>query len=747
MIVELINKQTYAVNNQDYIGYINGLAESIFQAEKLGPSGYIQSNLDNFRQTRHKHIAQTPGMFKVLPSVSEKPVFIHKCISTEDLGPYENAVLSNILNSEYSTIVITGALGSGKSTIINFILEYLSDNIIHKNCNNHTLCKSHDTIYIRINFIKGFNSVDTKDILEEFDAKLYDSFTHVIRLLFNDDELLESFIKYATSYNETLLIPFKFLGLKIKQTDNWGSFETIEKLELILDWLHNRFGSEFALSYKNSVLAEMINFIGIRFPERLNGCFIILFDNVDRFKDEVQNEVINRLLGVSQIINAKTIICSRLTTFGKISGNSSYAFGVIENAGHLPVSVIIERIKHYIENVNVYEKYISARSVIPEKYLNAFDNRINEIYRLLTNKRYSRLYESIDALSGLSIRRGLHLAKRLITNSVSDYSTVPEEDMLISGILCKNNENAQMAYDDRRITNIFLSHYSLKNSLINIRILGILYIYKTNNRPIRISELLYYLNLYGISSKEEIYYSVNTLISVRKRLIYINGVSDLNEIQLFEDREIRNSLIQLTWAGQKYYTSLCENLQYLQDCFAIINWSKLQMNGNIELITNYLEEKKFEFTNDPQISSSTLAFLKRSLIENNTGDISEIIPKSIDYSNFYERIKFIRKGLYIYLYKDVYQSILYQKNVFDPNNLYKNNTLIFINQLSTIDLISMISKSVYRISKSNFLQDKQVYDELLNWKSLLRLSHYWNYTIFHTNSSLSQNVLKEYDSL
>ncbi|WP_297090774.1 P-loop NTPase fold protein [uncultured Draconibacterium sp.] len=747
MHIDFINKTSFFNKNQDYINYIRGLADIIFQPENIGSIGYIQSKQENFSHTRYKQVGQTKNVYEVLPSEKLETTFVHKCLSTEGLGPFEQTVLSNILNSDYSTIVITGALGSGKSSLVDHILDYMSNNIKHENCNNYSLCKSHDTLYISIDFIKGFNSNKSEEILNEFDAKLYNSFTHVIRKIFSEKQLLEEFIKYSTSYTEDILVSFKFLGLKIRQEKSWDTLTTEDKLEQIIDWLHNRFGSEFPLSYKNTVLAEMINFVGDKFPERLNGCFIMVYDNIDRFSDEVQNEVINRLLGVSQIIKAKTLICSRLTTFGKISGNSSYAFGVVENAGHLPVSIIIQRIAHYIENKDKQENYINLRSVIPTIYLTAFDNRIKEIYRLLTKENSSRLYEVLDALSGLSIRRGLHLSRRLLINYVSDYLSIPEEDMLISGILCKNNENAQMTYDDRRITNIFLSHHNLSNSLTNIRILGILHTYRTKDRPIRLNELLHYLNLYGINSQDEIYHSIDVLSSVRKRLISLNGISKFNKEMLFNDTNLKNSFVQLTWAGNKYYSNLCENLQYLQDCFGIINWSKLALNGNGSIITQHIEEKKIEMKDNVLLNDSTFNFLKDSLMENISGDITEIIPKTIDSNNFQERIKLLRKGLYIYLYEDIYQSLVYEKNVFNPENLRQNNHLLFINSLSTVDMIATISRSVYRISISKNLSNRAVYGELLNWKSLLRLSYYWNYIIFKSNSRLSSAIMKDFEKI
>jgi len=745
MQVNLINKRSYFEINQAYIQQIKGLADSIFQAEQFGPIGYLQSNQSNFEHTRHKNIIDQKSIFKILPSKNENQTFIHPCISLDGLGPFEQAVISNILNSEYSTIVITGALGSGKSSIVNFILEYLDKNIAHEKCNHNSKCRSHDALYIIINFIEGFNSNRTEDILDEFDAKLYDKFTHVIRKLYRDDKLLQEFVDFATDPEENSYTSFKFLGRKIKQCAEWNDLETNDKVETILDWLHYRFGSEFTLSYKNTVLARMINFVGLKFPERLNGCFILLYDNIDRFKDEVQNEVINRLLGVSKIINAKSIICSRLTTFGKISGNSSFAFGVIENAGHLPTAIVEKRLEHYLSNRDSYPKYISARSVIPPKFLKAFDSRIEELYKHLTTKKHSRLKETLESLSGLSIRRGLHLARRVIINYVSDYSTIPEEDMLISGILCKDNANALMAYDDRRITNIFLSSHSLKNCLINIRILGILYTYKTNNKPIRISELLYYLELYGINSQEEIFSSMYTLTGLRKRLIYINGISDIVEKDLFNDKDLSQSFVQLTWAGQKYYTTLCENLQYLQDCFSIINWSDFATKDCYMSISNYITKTKIEFENDFFFSETIISSLENSLKENIEGSISEIMPKEIDNSNFLQRIMFLRKGLYIYLYEDIYQSITYNENIYDPEKLPQNNTIITINELSTVNLIATIARSVLRISKSNnYFKNKGIYEEVLNWKSLLNSAFYWNYFIFRTKSSLCLAVLREY---
>ena len=434
------------------------------------------------------------------------------------------------------------------------------------------MCKTKKCNYIKVNFANDFANKKKEIILKEFDAKLFDEYTNVIYNLYQDDDLLELLLNEITNNDKNEYSSLKRLGRHIKSIKDWTDYDNDEKIDIIIEWVENRFGKESSLGYKRGILEKIINFAGKAYPERLNGCFLLVFDNVDRFEDDVQNEVIDRLFGITKNLNIKVLINVRLTTFGKIAGNSTYFFDVFENGGHLPVEMLIKRLKHYLENKETNPEYLTALKLIDLDKRICFNKHVSNVLKYLTENN-SRLYTTLDSLSGLSIRRSLLLARRLFINIVINHNEKKsEQDLYIKTLFIEPDNNGFMSLSDRRVTNIFTSYYSKHNSLINFRILQIIYVYKTNNENIRLKELINHLGLFENDNFDEILCAINELIKFHKRLIFVHGTSKYDNIQQLKDDAEKNVHVDITWAGQKYFLNLCENLQYIQDCFSIIDW-------------------------------------------------------------------------------------------------------------------------------------------------------------------------------
>lgn len=730
MQVLIENISNYCITNLSFNNELRKLIELILTAEGLGGIEYLMSTVKNYNNNRHLIIpSNRSGVSNILETAVDKRVFNNSKLDLSSLGPCERGLASYIAFSSTTTIIVTGAMGSGKSTLVNFVIDFIKENLKCDKCISKDKCINKKLLFIPLNFNHSIFGSTKEEVMKNFEIKLYNQLRLATKNIFSNEIIINSLVDTIKDVGPSW-VSFDFFYMEVvEKTENWFFLSPSEKCKKLVYWIHREY-REDKVGAKIDMLSKLLRFASDYFPEKINGCVAFLFDNIDRFPDEYQNEILNKLFGVVEETKIKTIIPVRLTTFGQIKGNASFSYGLYQHAGPIPVDILYSRLRNYVENKNI-GNFENTRKTIDRNLLKNFDRKIDNILRYL-KKENGRLGKVITALSGLSVRRALRLSQRLLINNVircDEYDTV--QDYFIRSLFIGENENALFSPDDTRATNIFTAYSDNSNSLINLRILQILNLYKLSGVRVSLKDLVIHLQLFGYNSELDITLSINKLIYVRKRLVYINGISELDSCIDLRNEKIISKQINITLAGQEYISNLIENIVYVYECFSIIDWTINYNNNYKSDLFTYIKKKN----NQKKISHSKRVEIEEiiKMMPNIDDDIKKYLPQSIDNNSIVDRFSFLRKGLEVFLYNDILETIGYF------NRLYaQNKDFLVINSLISLDLIDKLTNSVYFILRSqrNFKEQ-----ELLNWLDLIVKCDLWNTIIFDKESPISEKTI------
>ncbi|BEV03318.1 hypothetical protein [Chryseobacterium gambrini] len=721
MILKIENYHSYFKENYNYNIDISAFITELLETNSFGRIGYKISELNNFTTTkRHYYFNQAQNRKEYLkPQIDDH--ILNNFLKYEYLGPLEFSLASYLLNPniEYDVFVLTGALGSGKSSLSNYTLDFIENSNL---TSEDLLHFPKSGLIHRVNFNEHFNSDNKYEIVEEFKLLLISKVTSLVESIHKNELFINNFIEIIDSKKNERYNLFSDYSRKLRNS-NLKTEE--QKFDFLLNWLNN-FDSN--LSYKLRLISYLLAFIKEFKGNAKKVDFIILFDNIDKLNDDAQMEILNIIFSFSIKLNIKILVPMRLTTFGKIKGNGSYSFAVFQNTGQLPVSIFGERIKHFLANKEEY----NLDTKVSKEYHSDLISKIDFINtQLLDDTNLNRLTNFFTSISGNSIRRGLFISERFFVNSAFSYKDKTlYQDEFLKALLVADTENCKMYGNDRLINNIF-STTENNNSLLKVRILQILDFFRENNWVCKMSLILSQISLFEEYSNEEILDAINDLITYTRRLVYIEGVKEYTDYSNLS--QSMNDVVHITYSGIEYLNTLIYNTVFLQTAFIGINWKIPNSFKNIDYLRTYVES-----VYETDKSSSTL-YLK-NVIENKKFTITDFLDSLYDYRETKERMKLLRNCLYLLMLNDLNQITIYYEN----NNVHNIESIEdrYIKNSIIIDIIGKTSISVFNILKTGHFNKS----EIENWYNLLILSNLWHKAIFKFDNKIVNNSVELYET-
>jgi hypothetical protein len=715
MIIKLENFHNNYKNNLAYNTDIKPFISEVLETNTTGRIKYIVSSMGNFLAiNRHHYFYSLQGNKKHLHP--QKDFVEMKYSQYLGLGPLEFSLASYLLNSRigYNVIVLTGALGSGKTCLCEYTLDYISTSL--RDDQKELFFPKSGIIY-SIDFNELFEEESKENLLTEFKLLMISKLIPLIEKIHEEELFIDRFIqKIISKKNQRYDLFSEYIRLLKKEP----KLTEEAKFNLLLDWL-NTYAEN--LSYKLRLISYLLSFIKEDRERNDLVDFIILFDNIDKLPDDAQIEILNVIFSFSVKLPIKLLVTMRLTTFGKIKGNGSYSFGVMQNTGQEPLTIFSNRIKHFLENKEEYN-LVSKVSRIYEKPLL---EKFSFLSSCIDDDRVlNRLLSAYASISGNSIRRGLFLSERFFHNSNIHYaeSNLYQADFL-KALLVSNNENGKLVNDDRLVNNIF-STFQHENTLLKIRILQILSFFRENNLVCKMSLLLTQISLFEEYSNTDILTAINDLMFYPRRLIYIDGVKEYTDYNNLTQSICDN--VVLSYTGNEYLNNLIFNIAYLQTCFEVLNWKIPNSFKNIDYLKTYID--KILATN----RSSHVIYLK-NLLSIRKATITDFISQTYDYMHFSERMKLLRDCLYFLMLNDLNQLAIYYEN----NNIHNIETIDnrYIKNSIVIDIIGKTALNVLGILKSNELSNT----EIVYWYDLLIIVDLWHQTMFQAENRIVSHAI------
>ena len=744
--------------NYEYNVAIKSLVDSMFQHEDEGKIDKERYNVDYQISTRERFTGERyrfvlsralPEDIKFEPAEKKDEEYNdiqNVAIDPTLIGPLELRAIELLTTVQYTIILFTGEIGSGKTALCKYIKNYIDGHFIHEKCKDYSKCAYHHHIFEHIDFnsigqsdnINKFEDDVNQEIVSCLENRLQDVLLEsevknpLLDIIFGEDET--NLKKYTTSYRRKWL----------KKKSTIYAMDNDDFVIDFFDWISTTFQGD---RKKIPIYQALLQFIVSQYASRMKGCFILCVDNIDQLETKEQYLVLEKIMKLVEKTGVKVFIPIRLVNLGKIAGNGSFSYVLLdqcllfENAGVLPVSLIIRRMENFIES-NIYQN-LSVN--VDSEYLKHFLNRMKRVQSFLADTNDSRLASAINALSSNSLRRGLYLANRLFVNNYIHYSNhLMNQDELIGALLVGDSPDGKMQESDQMVTNLFADD-KMNNTMMKLRILQLLRTSFNTNHVVRLKDIMSQMPSF-CGCFEEVYeslrHALNDMIKYHNKLIVIDGVEyyDTQDALL----NSQDDYVQITPTGRGYIDWLCESLQYVQSCFAAIEWTEQPLVRHAWGMSEFTEplmvigsdtDLKKRMTKTIQ-KESYKVFLKSISVPDNQSYLEEY--SALKSHSMYDRFEFIRKGAQLMLHQDVYETLTYNQYSIPCHYSHK----WVPNQLIMTELIQKMAQSILKIVSHH--KYNRVKETLQDWEELLLISAFWEYALFNNSDVELNNIIDSY---
>jgi hypothetical protein len=547
-----------------------GLVDEMLQTQSEDPVGYVVSaGMQDRRPGLHLHVDRAHLVER------ETAPLQHSLMRYDlsGLGDYERVFLTALAWGRYSTYVVVGEMGSGKTAALKYVLARLREPL-SSSC---VRCQKIRPSIISINYNKGTRTRNVDAVLVQFRRRLRDQLRSNLKKLLAASDVLGDVMRYLGSeHQDEILVSLDDFVETVLVSDEWRNSTTKQRSTLLITWLNENCED---VSQHIECLMALIGVVH-KIRDGHGGPFLLIFDNIDSVLPEAQYDLLLDVLAYQEIANVKAVVVLRQSTFAGLRSQRSYSFGVIRHCGPKPSQVLRKRIEHYSSNW-ASENLLARQS---EQVRKAILDRCAFILREMDGR--GGIAEFLDALCGDSVRLGLYAGIRLFVNNQVRWDRSPtHRNDALRGLLY--GVHSEMPQRDNTVANIFVDAQG-RFCLINVRILQLARALDDFPHLRTCANLRAILKAIGGWNGVQVCSAMNQLMMIRRPLIWADACAG------FENpRDMEGDLvINLTNAGARYLTGLTRKLEYVQECLVSCSWP--EGSGVPEVVQYSAMEVRFE---------------------------------------------------------------------------------------------------------------------------------------------------------
>jgi len=190
-----VDSVTYHADNQSFNESVSLIVKEIFQT-----SGKIEKSKLGYVNTSRKSVSVKNSLVgvpkhdnRILIEENEYD-FSEDYIKYQGLGYVEKRLLVELCHVHHSNIILTGAMGSGKTSLSNHVLHHLERNIIHRDVGDCKHCDKKPMI-VKVNSNEDTPDIaSTDELIEYIHDSYYEQILTKLRSSMDKEGFHESFI-------------------------------------------------------------------------------------------------------------------------------------------------------------------------------------------------------------------------------------------------------------------------------------------------------------------------------------------------------------------------------------------------------------------------------------------------------------------------------------------------------------------------------------------------------------------------